>query len=121
MVAQPVPVLSEVGEPLFQALPLGVNVCDALEGAAVTYGKLSENPEVAAMHHEWSAVRKQFQQRKAEGLVAPDAWQKEYFQGRDPLGRPAAPAHTTRIQPPKVRTNLGDSIAADDAANGGGG
>jgi hypothetical protein len=101
-----VPVLFEAGEPLFQALPLGVNICNALEGAVVSYGKLAENPEIAALYHEWSAQRQQFQQGKAEGRVAPDAWQKEYFQGRDPLGRAVAPAHTTRIQPPKVRTTV---------------
>lgn len=44
--------------------------------------------------------------RWAEGLVAPDAWQKEYFQGRDALGRAAAAPHTTRIQPPKIERHV---------------
>ena len=53
------------------------------------------------------AARQDFHRRKAEGSVSPDARQKEYFQGRDPLGRPATAAHTTRIQPPKLRRDAG--------------
>lgn len=103
-----VPVMFEAGEPLLQAIPLANDVCGDLEGAAVRQGKLAENPEIARLYHEWSAARNDFHRKKAEGLVSPDAWQKEYFQGRDPLGRPAAGTHTTRIQPPKLMRDAGE-------------
>lgn len=102
------PVLFEAGEPLLQAIPLAHDLCGDLEGATVRQGKLAENPEIARLYHEWSAARQDFHRRKAEGLVAPDAWQKEYFQGRDPLGRPAVGTHTTRIQPPKLTRDAGE-------------
>ncbi|OYV85272.1 MAG: hypothetical protein B7Z73_13880 [Planctomycetia bacterium 21-64-5] len=100
-----VPVLFEAGEPLFQALPLARNVCGDLESATIQQSKLADNPEMAEIYRQWSAGRQEFHRRKAEGLVAPDAWQKDYFQGRDSLGRPA-PAHTTKIQPPKIDRNV---------------
>lgn len=106
LMAPGVPVCFEVGEPLFQAIPLAADVCRDLEGATIREGKLSDNPEVAKLYHQWSDARQDFHRRKAEGLVAPDAWQKEYFQGRDPLGQPAAAAHTTRIQPPKIERSV---------------
>lgn len=103
-----VPVLFEAGEPLFQAIPLARDVCGDLEGATVRQANLADNPEVAELYRQWSAGRQEFHRRKAEGLVASDAWQKEYFQGRDALGRPAAGYHATRIQPPKLRSNFFD-------------
>lgn len=101
-----VPVLFEAGEPLFQAVPLARDVCHDLEGATVREGKLADNPEIAQLYHQWSAARNDFHRGKVEGLIAPDAWQKEYFQGRDPLGRPAEAPHTTRIQAPKIERNV---------------
>jgi hypothetical protein len=101
-----VPVLFAAGEPLFQAIPLARDVCGDLEGATVTQGKLADNPEIAQLYHQWSTARQDFHLRKAEGQVAPDAWQKEYFQGRDPLGRPAGATHTTKVQPPKLQRKV---------------
>lgn len=106
LAAPGVPVGFEAGEPLFQAIPLAHDVCGDLERAVVREGKLADNPEVAQLYHQWSAARQDFHRRKAAGLVAPDDWQKEYFQGRDPLGRPAAAPHTTKIQPPKFERNM---------------
>ena len=40
------PVRFDVGEPLFQVIPIATNVCDDLEEADVTYKKLSDDPEV---------------------------------------------------------------------------
>ncbi|HEX7447103.1 MAG TPA: DUF6065 family protein [Pirellulales bacterium] len=96
-----VPVQFGMSEPLFQAIPLARDVCADLEGAVVRVGKLSDNPEIAELYHQWSAARNDFHRRKVTGEVPPDAWQKEYFQGRDALGR-SAESHTTRIQPPQI-------------------
>ena len=38
------PVRFEMGEPLFQAIPLLSNACADLEGASVTYKKLDDDP-----------------------------------------------------------------------------
>jgi hypothetical protein len=103
-----VSVLFEAGEPLFQAIPLAGDVCGDLEGATIRQGKLSDDPELSELYRQWSAARQDFHKRKAEGLVAPDAWQKEYFQGRDALGQPADARHTTRILPPKLERDVLD-------------
>ena len=42
------PVRFEVGEPLFQAIPLVSNVCSDLEGASVSFQRLADDPELAA-------------------------------------------------------------------------
>ena len=51
------PVRFEVGEPLFQAIPLLSNVCSDIEGASVTYKKLDDDPEVAQSYREWDQSR----------------------------------------------------------------
>ena len=40
------PVRFELGEPLFQAIPLATNICADLEQASVSYQKLGDNPEL---------------------------------------------------------------------------
>lgn len=110
MMTPGVPVIFEAGEPLFQALPLAHDVCADLESATIRQCKLADSPETARLYQEWSEARSDFHRRKREGLVPPDAWQKEYFQGRDPLGRSTDAPHTTRIQPPKLkRDSAGDT------------
>jgi Family of unknown function (DUF6065) len=47
------PVRFELGEPLFQAIPLASNVCADLEDASVSYQKLSDNPELLRAYQEW--------------------------------------------------------------------
>lgn len=97
-----VPVRFEVGEPLFQAIPIGTNVCADFEQAPVTYMKLDDDPEVSKSYREWSEGRREFHQKKRRGEVKADAWQKDYFTGRDAAGRDAAPEHMTKVRPPKV-------------------
>jgi hypothetical protein len=97
-----------VGEPLFQVIPLLTNVCGDLEGADVRYAKLADNPELQQLYDEWSAARKAFHEQKAKGMVSLDAWQKDYFLGRDTAGRLAAPAHATKVRPPKVQRDFGE-------------
>jgi len=98
-----VPVRFEPGEPLFQVIPLARNACADLEGASVTYQKLSDDPEVARSYNEWSEGRSRFHEQKARGEVKPDDWQKDYFQGRDVSGREAAPEHMTKVRAPQIQ------------------
>ncbi len=107
LMAPYVPVRFEVGEPLFQVIPLISNVCGDLEGADVRYAKLADNPELERLYNEWCVARNAFHEQRAKGLVPPDSWQKHYFLGRDMAGRPAAPAHATKIRPPQVRRDFG--------------
>ena len=98
-----VPVRFEVGEPLFQVIPIATNICGDLEEADVTYMKLDEDPEVARSYREWSQGRREFHEKKARGEVHQQAWQKDYFSGRDASGREAAPEHMTKVKPPEVK------------------
>jgi hypothetical protein len=96
-----IPVRFEVGEPLFQAIPLGSNICSDLQEATVTYMKLSDDPEVDRSYREWSDGRKKFHQQKASGEVKHDSWQKDYFTGRDAPTHEAE-HHMTKVKPPQI-------------------
>ena len=98
-----VPIRFDAGEPLFQAIPIGTNFCADLETADVTYMKLSDDPEVDRSYREWSEGRRKFHEQKARGEVKPQAWQKDYFSGRDAAGNEAAPEHMTKITPPQIK------------------
>jgi len=106
------PVRFEFGEPLFQAIPLASNICADLEDASVSYQKLTDNPELFRTYQEWDRGRRRFHDQKASGEVKPDGWQKDYFQGRDAIGREAATLHMTKVKPPHVR--VGSSTTDDD-------
>jgi hypothetical protein len=93
----------EVGEPLFQAIPLASNVCADLEDASVSYQRLSDNPELYRAYQQWNQERRQFHDLKAAGQVKPNDWQRDYFQGRDATGREAPSFHMTKVKPPSVR------------------
>ena len=97
------PVRFEEGEPLFQAIPLVGNVCADLEGASVSYQRLMENPEIYQAYQAWDEGRRGFHDQKSRGEVRPDGWQKDYFQGRDALGRASATAHMTKVKPPRIK------------------
>ncbi len=128
------PVRFDVGEALFQAIPLASNVCSDLEGASVTYQRLVEDPEVFRAYEAWNEGRRSFHVQKAKGEVKPDEWQKDYFHGRDSLGQAPATVHMTKVKPPPIRflsqgghsdeasprTSLTSSppISAVDRANG---
>jgi hypothetical protein len=97
------PVRFDVGEPLFQAIPLASNVCADLEAASVTYQRLSDDPELLRTYQEWDLGRRQFHEQKDKGEVKPDAWQRDYFQGRDAIGRQAQTQHMIKVKPPEVQ------------------
>jgi len=92
----------DLGEPLFQAIPLVSNICSDLQGATVNYMRLAEDAEVAYAYRHWAEMRREFHLRKKAGQVKPDGWQKDYFHGRDPLGREVTSGHTTKIIPPVI-------------------
>jgi hypothetical protein len=98
-----VPVRFEMGEPLFQVIPLMSNVCADLEGASVTYRRLQDDPEMSRSYEDWRTGRDRFHRQQADGQVNPDGWQKDYFHGRDASGREVAPEHRTKVKPPHVR------------------
>jgi hypothetical protein len=91
-----------MGDPLFQAIPLLSNICGDLETASVSYQKLNDDPDVSRAYHDWHNARQKFYVQKAAGDVRNDGWQKDYFQGRDMTGRVVAPEHMTKIKPPDV-------------------
>ncbi|WP_250847199.1 DUF6065 family protein [Aquisphaera insulae] len=97
-----VPARFDAGIPLFQAIPLLGNVCANLETASVTYRKLADDPDMSRAYNEWRLSRSHFHGQKARGEVKGDAWQKDYFHGRDISGREAATAHSTKVRPPVV-------------------
>jgi hypothetical protein len=96
------PVRFELGEPLFQVIPLVSNLCADLESANVTFQKLADDPELARAYAEWDQGRRQFHEQKARGEVRPDGWQRDYFQGRDAIGRSAETQHMIKVRPPQV-------------------
>ena len=97
------PVRFEMGEPLFQAIPLVSNVCADLEAASVSFQRLTDDPELCRTYNEWDKGRRDFHQQKARGEVRADGWQRDYFQGRDAIGRTAETHHMIKVRPPQVR------------------
>jgi hypothetical protein len=96
------PVRFDLGEPLFQVIPMATNVCADLEAARVTYMKLGDDPEVHDAYQKWNESRLEFHRQKREGTVPPDGWQKDYFRGRDIFGREVTSGHRSKVTPPKV-------------------
>ena len=92
----------EVGEPLFQVIPLISNVCTDLEAAEVRYLRLNEDPEMYKAYDEWSTGRTKFHEAKARNEIKAELWQKDYFQGRDTLGREVVTDHKTKVKPPRI-------------------
>ena len=93
----------DAGEPLLQVVPLTTNLGADLEGATVTYRRLAEDPAVFAAYTQWQQARDAFHAAKRDGAVEGDAWQKDYFKGRDMLGRAVTSGHKTKLVPPAVR------------------
>jgi hypothetical protein len=97
------PVRFEVGEPLLQIVPLTGNVCADLETATVTYRRVGQDPAMLAAYTQWKRSRDQFKQGQQAGQVDPDAWQRDYFRGRDALGQTADGGHRTKVTPPTIK------------------
>lgn len=99
----------EVGEPLFQAIPLVGNVCRDLERAHVTYEKIVDNAEVFTAYKQWDIARRQFHQDVARSIVPSDSWQKDYFHGRGAVGSEVVAEHMTKVVPPEIHRKPPDS------------
>jgi hypothetical protein len=97
---------------LFQVIPLYSNVCNDLEDAKVRYRKLADDPEVSRAYQDWHDGRRAFHQKKREGEVDADDWQKDYFQGRDAIRHDYAPEHKTKVTPPTVQFGPGTGPAS---------
>jgi Family of unknown function (DUF6065) len=100
------PVRFELGEPLFQAIPLATNICADLENATVSYQRLKDNPELLRAYQQWDQDRRRFHDQKISGAVKPNDWQKDYFQGRGATGSAATGHHMTKVNPPHVRFDV---------------
>ncbi len=79
------------------------NVCADLETAEVSFQRLSDDPELSRTYQEWDQGRRRFHEQKARGEVKPDGWQRDYFQGRDAIGREAETNHMIKVRPPQVQ------------------
>ena len=67
----------------------------------VSYQKLTDNPELYHAYQEWDQGRRRFHDQKAAGEVKPNDWQKDYFQGRDAIGREAGIVSHDESQAPR--------------------
>ena len=95
------PVRFEAGEPIIQLVPMFSDVFSDLETADVSYVKLQDAPELREPYLRWLETRKVFREKLQAGESI-EEWQKNYFQGRDMLGRPVTSGHRTRLTPPEV-------------------
>jgi hypothetical protein len=69
--------------------------------SAVTHQGLADDPEPLRAEHEWDPGRRQLREQKARGEVKLDEWQRDYFQGRDPIRRAAAASHMIKANSPQ--------------------
>lgn len=98
-----IPLRFEPGEPIAHLIPLAGNVGQDLEGASVRYLRAYEDPPVLEAYNRWHESRKGFRELLVAG-ASREAWQKDYFQGRDATRDAGAtvPGHKTRLVPPAV-------------------
>ena len=99
--APEVAVRFDAGEPIMQMIPLFSDLFADLEAASVTYMKVEDASDIAAAYSRWQQQRREFRERMVAGQTT-EQWQKDYFQGRDMLGRPVTSGHKTRLTPPTV-------------------
>lgn len=79
----------DAGEPICFFFPVQRGY---LETVTPRFVSLEDNPELLRQFQEWSRSRTEFQARMARATPAAgaDKWQKDYYRGVDPDGRPAA-------------------------------
>ena len=99
------PVRFEKGEPYCHIFPVS---CGALERLEPELEVLSADPELKRQHEAWTASRANFNtdlKRPGSGAQA-EKWQKLYYRGLDPQGRPTkADAHRTRLRLKPFKTS----------------
>jgi len=87
----------EAGEPFCHLFPVRRGELEAFSPLIRT---LSENPDLAGEHGRWSEDRNTFNaDLNIPGSKAvQDQWQKNYFRGIMPSGRPAPEGHRSRLR-----------------------
>ena len=87
----------EVDEPFCHLFPIQRG---QLEEVSPVFRDLSENPELEDEHKIWSASRDSFNAdlTAPSSQAAQEEWQKTYFRGRSPRGRPAPDGHVSRLR-----------------------
>lgn len=76
-----------------------------VEQIAPTLKPMEDDPQLLDSYRSWSAARAQFQEwvRQNQPNRPTDQWQKLYYRGLDPLGRPGPPDHEAKIRPAPFR------------------
>jgi hypothetical protein len=84
-------------EPFCHFFPVGRG---HLESVEPVIRKLSEHPELEAEHRAWSASRNEFNTNLNDPAsdAVRDRWQKSYFKGVCPSGKPGAEGHRSRLR-----------------------
>jgi hypothetical protein len=87
----------EKGEPFCHLFPVRRGEVEAMEPVLRS---LSDDPDLKAQHEAWAQGRDSFNRALREpGSAARSAgWQKQYYRGLDPQGRPGAEDHRTRVR-----------------------
>jgi hypothetical protein len=87
----------QAGEPFCHLFPLQRG---QLENLAPSIRKLSEAPDLEREHKLWSEGRNTFNAdlTKPGSKAAQDQWQKTYFRGLMPSGKPAPEEHRSRLR-----------------------
>jgi hypothetical protein len=96
------PIRFDQGEPLLQVIPIPGALFTNLEEATVTYMKLEKDPEMHHAYQTWNDARLKLINDKKASIAKGDLWQKDYFVGRDIMGRPTVSGHKTKLTPPEI-------------------
>jgi Family of unknown function (DUF6065) len=87
----------EVDEPFCHLFPIRRG---ELESVSPELRKLSEDPELEREHKLWSSSRDNFNAdlNKPDSQAVQEEWQKGYFRGKTPSGKPAPEGHASRLR-----------------------
>lgn len=88
----------EKGEPICHFFPVKRGGLESIEPEILP---LSSNPDLEAMFNAWSVSRRSFNKDLGEtgSAAQTQKWQKEYFRGLAPAGKPLAPIdHRTKLR-----------------------
>jgi hypothetical protein len=88
----------EKGEPICHVFPVRRGSLEAVEPAV---RRLSEAPDLERRHKQWAAGRDTFNKDLGQpgSQAVHERWQKMYFRGLDPTGKPAAVEdHKSRLR-----------------------
>lgn len=94
----------EVDEPFCHIFPLQRG---QLESVVPVLRNLSERPDLEEEQRSWSVSRSDFNAKLADpqSQASQDKWQKSYFKGVTPSGKPAPNGHASRLRLRPFETN----------------